>query len=76
MLVLSRPMADDKPLSDNQVHDRFHAALLLLGNSPGVTKHGDTALKSARHALLLLQMGVVAASEAANDDRPKDPAGT
>lgn len=66
-------MADDKPLNDNQVHERLHAALLQLGSAPGKTMHGNTALKSARHALLLLQMGVVAASDVANDDAPKAP---
>jgi hypothetical protein len=66
-------MADDKPLNDTQVHERLHTALMLLGNAPGMTKHGDTALRSARHALVLLQMGVVAAGEAANDDEPKVP---
>jgi hypothetical protein len=68
-------MADDKPLSDTQVHERLHAALLLLGSAPGKTIAGDTAMKSARRSLLLLQMGVVA-SEAANDDGAKAPVET
>ena len=37
MLIPSRPMADDKPLNDNQVHDRLHAAMEALGNAEGET---------------------------------------
>lgn len=69
-------MADDKPLNDNQVHDRLHAAMEALGNAEGETVHGDAALKTARRSLMLLQLAVVtgqAKGEAGNDN-VKDPA--
>jgi hypothetical protein len=64
-------MADDKPLNDNQVHDRLHAAMEALGTADGETVHGDTALKSARRSLMLLQLAVVTAQakgDAVNDN--------
>jgi len=42
-----------------------------LGNADGETVHGDTALKSARRSLMLLQLAVVTAqakSDAVNDN--------
>ena len=51
-------------LSDNQVHDLLVAAREALGNDDGLTVHGQTALKAARKALVLLQIGVVSAGEA------------
>lgn len=54
-------MAEDKPLNDNQVHDRLHAAIEALGSAIGETVHGDTALKSARRSLMLLQLAVLTA---------------
>jgi hypothetical protein len=53
---------DTKPLSDNQADDRLKAALEVLGEAPGITVAGDTALKAARKALALLSLGLVAAS--------------
>lgn len=68
-------MADDKPLNDNQVHDRLHAAMEVLGNAEGETVHGDTALKTARRSLMLLQLGVLTsqAKDDAGNDNVKDP---
>ena len=37
-------MADNRPLSDNEADDRLKAALNALGEAPGVTVAGDTAL--------------------------------
>ncbi|MDX1006752.1 hypothetical protein GOE08_07615 [Sinorhizobium medicae] len=58
-------MADK--LSDDQVYERLHAAYLALGREEGETVRGDTALKAARRALTLLQMGHVAAQDSAGD---------
>lgn len=68
-------MADDKPLNDNQVHDRLHAAMEIIGRASGETVHGDTALKTARRSLLLLQFAVVTAQAngAADNDNVRDP---
>ena len=58
-------MADK--LLDDQVYERLHAAYLALGREEGETVRGDTALKAARRALTLLQMGHLAAQDSADD---------
>ena len=58
-------MADK--LSDDQVYERLHAAYLALGREKGETVRGDTALKAARRAIMLLQMGHLAAQDAGTD---------
>lgn len=63
-------MADDEPLSDNQAGDRLHAALEALGDAPGATVRADTALKAARRALSLFQLGLLMASEKGDDTLP------
>lgn len=67
-------MADEK-LTDNQVHDRLHAAIEALGTEAGETVHGDTTLETARRSLRLMQLGHLTASERAAG-RLKDPSGT
>ncbi len=59
-------MADDKPLSDIEVHDRLVAAAEALGTAPGATTRGDTAVSAARKALRLMQLGLVLAMEKAD----------
>jgi len=54
-------MADNRPLSDNEVDDRLKAALNALGEAPGVTVAADTALTAARKALSLISLGLIAA---------------
>ena len=61
-------MTDDKALSDNQVDDRLKAALDALGEAPGATIRGNTALAAARKMLVLLSMGLIAASLKAERD--------
>lgn len=63
-----------KKLTDEQVYGRLHKALLDLGEEAGVSTVGDTALKTARRSLVLLQMSIVKAAE--DDQVPilKDPA--
>lgn len=64
-------MADrDQPLSDNQIGDRLHAALEALGREDAETVRGKTALKAARQALGLLQVGLLVAAEEDSDDVP------
>lgn len=60
-------MADDQPLSDNQVHDRLNAASEALGEAPGITVRGQTALDMARKVLSGLQLAVLLGGERATD---------
>lgn len=57
-------------LSDTEAYDRLHKALLALGKEDGETAVGDTALKAARRALLLLQASLVMKMEEAEGDPP------
>ncbi len=64
-----------KKLNDTEVWDALHAALEALGENDGATMAGGTAMRSARRALILLQMGVLKSAEA--DQEPfKGPAET
>ena len=60
-------MRDEKALSDNEAHSRLVAAREALGDAPGATKRANTALEAARRAMTILQLGLVAASEANSD---------
>ena len=55
-------MRDNKPLSDNEADDRLKAALAALGEAPGASTIADAALETARRALSLLSIGLIAAS--------------
>lgn len=74
--VILPPMADK--LTDEQVYERLHAALLVIGFGEGVTVRGDTAIKAARRALVLLQMGHLSAMDSGSDRNVaiKDPSET
>lgn len=61
-------MPEKPPLSDDEVYDRIHAALLALGRESAATVRGETSLKAARKALTLLQLGLLAAIEQNSDD--------
>jgi hypothetical protein len=54
-------------LSDNQVGDRLHAALEVLGTDEGETIRGNTASVAARQALTLLEQGLLIAAERNSD---------
>lgn len=56
-----------KNLSDNEAHDRLHAAVEALGVGQCETVRGNTALRAARKALTLLQWGLVKAMETNSD---------
>ena len=58
-----------KPLSDNQAYEALTAARAALGEEPGETVHGDTALKAARLMLKRMADAVLAAGEIAADRR-------
>ncbi|GJE00548.1 hypothetical protein [Methylobacterium isbiliense] len=60
----------DRPLTDEDVHDRLHAALEALGDGRPETIRGYTAHTAARRALALLQFALVAAMEAGSDHLP------
>lgn len=60
-------MADDQPLSDNQVHDRLNAASEALGDAQGATVRGQTALETARKVLWNLQLAVLLGGERSTD---------
>ena len=65
-IVLILPAMADK-LNDEQTYDRLYAALLALGGEEGQTVRGDTSLKAARQALVLLQMGLLKAMDDDSD---------
>ena len=57
-------MADKKPLSDNDAHDRLIAAADGLPDPDTCeTPHGKTAIATAKAALLAIQLALIAASE-------------
>jgi hypothetical protein len=56
-------MSEKPPLSDDEVYERIHAALLALGRGDGATVRGDTTFKAARKALSVLQLGLLVSME-------------
>lgn len=56
------------PLTDDEVFDRLHAALMAIGEDTGESVRGDSALRVARRALTALQMALLMAQEAEADD--------
>lgn len=64
-------MPDTKPLSDNQVDDKLKAAIAVLGEAPGATVRGDTAISAARKMLSLLSMGLITAGVRAEQERDR-----
>jgi hypothetical protein len=52
-----------KTLSLTEAHDRLVAARDALGHEPGATKAVDTALVTARRALVLLQLALIQADQ-------------
>lgn len=56
-------MSQGPPISDDEVHRRLHAAREALGDEPGATVHGNTALAASRKALTLFQIAVLRVAE-------------
>lgn len=52
-----------KKLTDIQAYDRLHAAAQTLGGEGGLTPAANSALHSARLALVALQMALVRSME-------------
>jgi hypothetical protein len=69
--MLAAAMPD--PVDDTQAYALLHDALMALGRASGRTVRGDTALKTARRALTLLQIALVAAGEAKDRERTSSP---
>lgn len=55
------------PLTNDEVYERLHVALLALGTDRAETDLGDTTLKTARRAIATLQAGFLAASDRAEE---------
>ena len=67
-------MSEKPPLSDSEVYERLHEAWAVLANTRGETKHGDAALRVARHMLVTLEAALVKKMDAATDrDGPLSP---
>lgn len=62
-----------KKLTDIEVHERLHAAALALGNEGALTPAADTALRTARLALVSFQMALVRAMETPSRPLPPPP---
>lgn len=62
-----------KKLTDIEAYDRLHAAALALGSEGALTPAADTALKSARLALVSFQMALVRAMDAPPRPMPPPP---
>jgi len=56
-----------QPLTDIEVHERLCAAAEAIGDASGVTIRGNTALETARRALVMLQLALVQAMEDRTD---------
>jgi hypothetical protein len=52
-----------KKLTDIEAYDRLHAAMQRLGDERALTPAADTALRSARLALVAFQIAIVRAME-------------
>jgi len=74
---MSLSMSEKPPLTDSEVYDRLHQAFLVLAGARGETRHGDTAIRTARHILTTLQAALLKKMDAtaqadASDQRPSD----
>jgi hypothetical protein len=56
-------MADDKPISDDEIWERLARARDILGEEQGATVAGNAALEEARKALAVLAAGLAADGE-------------
>jgi hypothetical protein len=62
-----------RKLNDIETHERLHAASLVLGREGALTPAADSALKSARLALIALQMALVRSMETPSKPLPPPP---
>lgn len=52
-------MADKRPLSDEEVYDLLHQALLLLSNKVVLTERGQSVLGTAMRDISMLQQALL-----------------
>lgn len=65
-------MAENSPLTDNEADELLVEAHQALGTRRAASVHANAALEAGRSSLLMLQYGIVAASEKARG-RIRDP---
>lgn len=66
-------MAGPEKLTDEQVYDRLHEALLLLGAVPAQTDLGYEVLKRALYFIEALQKAMLEQMEASDALPPQEP---
>jgi hypothetical protein len=59
-----------RTLTDDEAADRLARASAALGDEPGETVAGDTALQAARRAVTLIMLGLEQASEQGSETVP------
>jgi hypothetical protein len=60
-------MADEKPITEQQVEARLGVALDALGHAPGDTPLADNALRGARQVLLAFKMALLSQEQPSPD---------
>lgn len=63
----------EKLLTDDEAHEALHSAIEVLTRKKGATVRAETALRAGEKMLTLLQMGLLAASDAQTDDPTRLP---
>lgn len=66
-------MGDVKRLTDEQVYDRLHDALLMLGAIPAQTDLGYEVLKRALYFIEALQKAMLEQMEASDTSPSQEP---
>jgi hypothetical protein len=69
-------MRDDdepRPLTDNEAHAMLDGMARQLVMAHGATTHAETALRAAEQAIILLMLGLLAASDRANGFPATEP---
>lgn len=66
-------MSDEKPLSDNEVYELLHAALLTLMNRTVETTIGRDILATAIRDLTMLQSAMIIMREGDGTTGPREP---
>ena len=60
-------MSGKPPLSDSEVYERLHEALLALGKTKAATQLGHTTITTARFAIASLQQNLLQAMESGSN---------
>jgi hypothetical protein len=64
---------EPRPLSDNEAHAMLDGMARQLVMAHGATTHAETALRAAEQAIILLMLGLLAASDRVNDAHSPGP---